>query len=196
MAPISAAPRPASLRDALRARTAMHHALLERTPLMRRISDGIPSEADYVDYLRAQWALHARLEPAVAPWVSAFDRSTRLVKTGWLAADLSALGQDVPPDAAVRTNMPGRGAALGTLYVLEGATLGLHQVRRRLPGAHPAVMTGGRFMSAYGAHTGPLWTAFLEELERLPVAEWNDAGEAAERVFQQFIDAFASRTPS
>jgi heme oxygenase len=89
-------------------------------------------------------------------------------KTGLLSADLATLGLTTAQiegvsDCAALPRPATLAAALGCLYVLEGATLGGQvigrQVRRSL-GIAPA--TGGSFHAAYGDRAGVMWRAFRE----------------------------------
>jgi heme oxygenase (biliverdin-IX-beta and delta-forming) len=178
------------LRSALREVTAAAHRELEQMPLMRKIVEGSPALDDYVDYLSRHWRLHAPLEASLRPWVTATWAAERLVKAEALAADLAQLGHS-PAGASERTPHIDRpGAAWGAAYVLEGATLGLNMVTKRLPSTHPAHTEAGRFMRAYGDRTGERWAAFLLELEALDRTEWPAACKAALATFKAFREVF------
>jgi heme oxygenase len=174
----------------LRAHTAQAHRALECTPLMDAVAAGLPDKATYGAYLAAQWQLHEPLESALAPWLSAEQAALRLVKTAWLTHDLRALGHALPPTVAAVQVPRSWSQALGVLYVLEGATLGLQMVRRQLPASHPGRGTAGRFFQAYGERTGPLWAGFLRLLEELEPAAWASACDAAQGAFESFLTVF------
>ena len=183
------------LRDLLRVRTAEAHAALEGTPLMRVISSGLPTLEQYGAYLMSQCDLHAPLEAALRDWVTPDWREHRLVKTHWLREDLRALGHPAGtvPDAAAEIGCEAE--ALGVLYVLEGGTLGLQMVRKRLQADHPACTTASRFMQGYGSETGSNWRAFVQRLEALPQAAWPRALDAADATFAAFAGRFARSEP-
>lgn len=97
-----------------------------------------------------------------------------------LAADLAALGLSPAAVRALpRCSPPLRDAseALGSLYVMEGSTLGGRAITRHvsnrlgLDGA-----TGCAYFAGYGAATTPMWRSFLLRLE---AADTLDAGRIA-----------------
>ncbi len=179
-----------TLREALRTATAAAHRTLEVLPLMRAVSEGCPSVGDYADYLARHWRVHALLEARLRPWVQAEWVAQRLVKHEALAADLASLAYPLPTALAEVPPIASFSAALGSMYVLEGATLGLSMVSRRLPEGHPALTVAGRFMSAYGEHTGARWGEFLRALEVVDRAEWDVVCRAAVATFGAFLLAF------
>ena len=180
-----------SLRDTIRHRTRDAHEALEATGLMRDFAQGSISAAQYGIYLRLQQRLHATLESGLSRWFAPDIAAVRLCKSEWLTEDLLALG--TLPDTAVgeTRTIPSSAAAIGTMYVLEGGTLGLQVVRRRLHDAHPALQGAGRFLLGYGSDTGRRWREFVAWLDALPPAEWPAALAAAEATFLLFHAAFA-----
>ena len=180
-----------SLRDLLRLRTRAAHEALEATGLMCDFAQGRISDAQYRLYLRLQQRLHATLEAGLAPWLPPEIAAIRLGKSEWLAADLLALGSTPDMADGAASVITSYAAALGTLYVLEGGTLGLQVVRRRLPDSHPALHGAGRFLLGYGSDTGRRWQTFVVLLDALPAADWPTALAAAEATFQAFHTAFA-----
>jgi heme oxygenase len=182
-----------SLRDITRQRTAAAHAALEATPLMREIASGAPSDTDYCDYLARQWSMHAPLEAALRPWVSQPWRNVRLVKTRWLTADILAMGAAPPIAGSGCAAITSEAQALGTLYVLEGGTLGLQIVRKRLRSHGNHRDTASRFLRGYGDATAAHWREFVERLEALPSEVWPLALDAACATFAAFHRRFAGR---
>jgi heme oxygenase len=85
-------------------------------------------------------------------------------KTPLLALDLRALGEGDPAALPLCRELPlaaSTAAALGCMYVLEGASLGGQIISRHLGarlGITPA--SGGRFFHGYGERTGEMWRAF------------------------------------
>jgi len=180
--PTAAAATPVLMRR-LRAHTATVHAATEALPLMRRVLTDHPSPAGYRGYLAAFHALYLAVEPALY----AATPAQLLTELG-IAPKLPALQQDLralaataggapplpPPGScqAVRAllDLPDttRGAAaLGGLYVLEGATLGGQVIARHLRAHWPAGVT--------------LPTAFLEFRLHHPGGGWRGFGVALAR---------------
>lgn len=144
----------------LRAETRDLHAEVERTlsfltPEVRR--------TDYRSFLECWHGFHRVLEPRLDAW----HRREELLdwpprrKLGLLEADLRTLGADsgelggLPACPGV-PQVDGTAAALGVLYVVEGATLGGAVLRRRLTSGcvpHAAV----RFLSSNGDDIGGRW---------------------------------------
>ena len=117
-----------------------------------------------------------------------FDRRR---KTGLLRDDLHALGLD---DAALEalprysglSKIDDLGDALGSMYVLEGATLGGQYVAKHVEsvlGVAPG--RGCSFFSSYGADVGPMWKAFREVLTQSA-----DTAPMQDRVIASASDTF------
>ena len=160
----------------LRAATRAHH---ERAEARNPVLDPALDLAGYRRALAALHAFHAAVERALAA-VPGLDAVVPELEARWkaplLARDLAALGvlPNATPDATLNatpdaapgaapsvTWIDGLPAALGTCYVLEGATLGGQLVARRLRetlGVAPEA--GGAFYAAYGEAIGPRWRAF------------------------------------
>jgi heme oxygenase len=180
------------LRETLRASTALSHRALEATPLMRIFVSGGISPQHYRQYLGAQGVLHEAMEPALRPWLDADCAALRLVKADWLRQDLEALGIR-PRRQAIDWRAPAtRAEALGALYVLEGATLGLRSVLKGLPADHPALGAAGRFVTGYGDRTGGHWKAFVALLGQVGPHEWPQATAGASAAFRAFHDVFSA----
>lgn len=89
-----------------------------------------------------------------------------------LAADLSALGlsaaeiESLPvcPPLPLRTERE----ALGSFYVLEGATLGGQVIRRHVERKLGLAASGCAYFSGYGPRTGEMWRDTLARLETVP----------------------------
>lgn len=188
-------PIKASLRDLLRQRTAAAHDALEITPLMQVISGGAPTVGEYQDFLEGHLSMHAPLEAALLAWLPKDWCELRLVKAHWLRDDLQALGCVAPPAPAHAPDITSQAQAMGILYVLEGGTLGLQVVRKRMQTDHPACTAASRFMVGYGSETGRNWLAFLDRLERLPTQTWPQALDAACATFAAFHRQFRSTKP-
>jgi heme oxygenase len=175
--------------DHLRETTHSHHRALERELDLLRPSF---TRGDYVALLRAfhgfyaPWeeAIEARIEPALP----GFFGPRR--KRDALEADLCSLGHDAERLCAIarcRRLPPLRtvGEALGSMYVIEGSTLGGRILAphfcERL-GLRPDA--GCRFFTAYGGRAGAMWRAFGEVVAARPEEERGFMAAAAVSTFE------------
>lgn len=154
----------------LRERTAHLHERVERTvdlPVRLR------SVEAYTFLLARFHGFYAPLEDrlaAVGGDTTGLDLAARR-KAHLLRDDLSKLGtEDAFIDALPRCSelppVADLGAALGCLYVLEGATLGGQLARRqaeRAIGVAPG--RGCSFFASYGERVGHMWKRFCQVLE-------------------------------
>lgn len=123
---------PGALMVRLREKTASLHRATEDLPLMRRITAPEVRVPDYRAYLSAMAVPYRVLEPSLYRACASATLGRLGVEPKWpaLERDLKALGLPVPEprddalDAAIARLIPDESAALGGLYVLEGATLG------------------------------------------------------------------------
>jgi len=182
----ASAPSPTML-PALKAATAGHHARVEA--LMPSL-DALATPPGYAAALRALHAFHAAWEPAVwsAPGLDAagLDPAARR-KLPLLERDLRARGIEPCELRPPAPDIPDAAAALGALYVLEGATLGGRVIHRHVAG--PLGLTperGGAYYHGYGAATGARWKALGAVIDRHAAA----AGE--DRVVAGAVACFAA----
>lgn len=125
--------------------------------------------AHYRSCLRCLHAFHAVWEPAVWRTVgvaAAVPDGDARRKLPLIARDMSAL--DVPPVLMPVPPTPRLdcAAALGALYVLEGASLGGRVIARQV--ARDLALTpdtGLAFFHGYGDKTGEMWNAFGTALD-------------------------------
>jgi len=166
----------------LRERTASIHASTEALPLMHKL---LAPHADVAHYRRYLTALHA-VYLAVEPRLYAFVTPDLVQQLGLrpklpaLQRDLNALGVGPGMPAIglskrVQVIVQNEPAALGGLYVLEGATLGGRVIARRL-----RKQWGG---------AGDLPFFFLEFRGADPAGEWRQFG----RGMQDRATAWAAR---
>ncbi len=159
---------------------------------MRAIAGGTPTRGDIRAYLALQLSLHAPMEASLARWMTSDWNDVRLRKAEWLRGDLRGFGP-LPP--ALQVSLPvirSRAGALGMSYVLEGGTLGLQIVRKRLAAAHVARNAAGRFLLGYGADTGNRWKGFVSALDAVAPAEWPQAISVAQATFAEFHRMFST----
>lgn len=78
--------------------------------------------------------------------------------------------------------------AFGSLYVMEGSTLGGQVIRRELAEILGVdEHSGAAFYAGYGSQTGPMWKRFLDALER-----WCSTPERRDAAARAAYDTFAS----
>jgi heme oxygenase len=167
----------------LRERTRAEHGAIERS--LGLMSDTL-SRGEYlriVERFHGFWRpLEQRLAQTSGLAATGVDPASRQ-RAHLLLADLSALNEDAAPEPAASplcADLPFVGsvpAALGAMYVLEGASLGGQLISRHLRarlGITPE--RGGRFFHGYGERTGEMWRAFGAAVSALVLtAEMEDA---------------------
>jgi heme oxygenase (biliverdin-IX-beta and delta-forming) len=177
---------PALLRVATRAA----HDRLEDT--LALTAPGL-TRARYQAVLARFLGFWAEWEPSVAAALAddAFFAPRR--RAGLLARDLAALGLGAEAIAALPRcappALPDRAAALGSLYVLEGSTLGGRVLVRHFAATLglAADEPGCLYFSGHGAETGAMWAACRARLAAAP-PEWSGGMVAAA------LDTFAVLT--
>ena len=173
------------LRARLRAETRLSHDALDaaaaRLDLSRR--------ADCAAFLTMMAAATPPVEAAIARAAPRLAEARR--RTPALMADLATLGLPAPPPVPVALPA-GEAAALGALYVLEGARLGGLALSRALDASEdPAVRAATRFMRD---PDGPaLWKGYLAHLAaQTPETTDGDAAVAgALAAFDAYLAAAA-----
>lgn len=181
----------ADLRSLLRARCQSSHERLEQSlDLLRPDADA----ARFGALLSAFHGFHRRWEPALADalpqdarWL-ADRRRLRLIEDdlaalGWSAEAIAGL--PACEGAAALCATPA--AAMGTLYVLEGSTLGGKMIARHVAAQPWAPPRGLRYFDPYGADTGLRWRETLARLEAMPGHDWPAACDAAVACFDQLL---------
>jgi heme oxygenase len=182
---VEAAARPPIL-DLLRERTrASHERAEESLPLL----DPALDPARYREILAGFWGFHAALEPRLmdAARRLGLDAQARR-KLPLLERDLRALGED-PAALPVADEVPeidGMAAALGCMYVLEGATLGGRVISRHLATRGIEVDSGGAYFAGYGEETGPRWKEFSAAIGAYAGAHPDDAGRMVRAADETF----------
>ena len=164
-----------------------HQALERRIDVGSRFTD----RGRYQSHLARLWGFCSVLEPgldAAALQAALPDLEARR-KTPLLARDLAALGVTPQELAALPrcTHLPASpdvSAALGVIYVFEGATLGgqtlLPLVHRRL-----GLVQGIAFLSSYGDQVAPMWERFGAALE-----SWCVQPERRQRAIENNYDPY------
>ena len=144
---------------------AAHMRLEASVDLPRRLR----SPESYRDLLARFYGFYAPLEPRIlarAEWAAHDFPIAPRAKVPALERDLMALGYTPEALAGLPrcTELPALAsfpAALGALYVLEGATLGGQVISRAVRGQLGYTPeTGCAFFASYGRELGPMWQAF------------------------------------
>jgi|SRR5689334_1211609 len=174
--PTPPGPAAVSVLARIRVATAPLHGQLERElMILERLTDPGRRRA----LVRAYYGLYASAEPMLEAWLAAtpdLDFKSRR-KTTILANDLRKLGEPASGTGPeVLAAVPSQPFAFGFLYVLEGATLGVRVIRKRVA-AVSCALEGLDFFDGYGASTSRRWHEFCAILER----ECAHAPEDAER---------------
>jgi len=189
---------PAGLRALLRQSTQAGHERLNRHVLLSGLLQPDYSLTNYRLLLLTFYQLYQSLERGLTDFATGpaagFDYATR-VKLPWLQADLHHFRIDperlqpalapvcVPTIASV-------GDFVGTLYVIEGSTLGGQMIAkcvRQNLGLSPS--SGVRFYFGYGEATASMWQDFIDFAESIvdDSAQVAAAQIAAASVFELFL---------
>ena len=152
----------------LRHATAEAHLRLEnRLDLLAKPA----SEARFRWVLGRFWGFHAVWEPALQARVELAEIVAGRVRLALLGADLVQLG--LPPEQCLALPQCAgadrlcntRDAALGSLYVMEGSTLGGKVIARHLAAATWVPAEGLRYFNPHGEATGRMWRKLQADLE-------------------------------
>ncbi len=111
------------------------------------------------------------------------------LKSPLLEADLVALGYGHPVEIAQCPYLPAFTLgvqALGSMYVIEGSTLGGRVLSRHFSAVLGIVEeTGGRFYAGYGERTGNMWREFSSVVNaNIDAGSVPDAVQAADDTFR------------
>lgn len=185
------------LHHRLRQATMQCHQAVEQHPLLMSL---LGSKVGFIQYGNALAALHgiyAQSEAAIFSYIQKcpglFDYRSRR-KLPALESDLSALKRSPVPMKTACPLLDSAGALFGTLYTLEGSTLGGQFIASKLPPDLPLA-----FFTVYGEQTRQRWDEFLRLAEaRCPPSEYELAAATAFRLFaiikdhlddsQQYLD--------
>jgi heme oxygenase len=159
--------------------TVLHRLRSETRDVHERLEQGLglldaPLDRDrFMRVLERFFGFHAVWEPAVGRALGDDAFLAPRLKLERLRRDLRALGRsdaeiDRLPrcfEAAQLAPLARRqAAALGSLYVLEGSTLGGQVITRALAGAPWLPADGLTYFDPYEAQTGAMWRAFRDYL--------------------------------
>ncbi len=170
----------------LRKATSQEHERVEGTlPLMTENLD----RATYVSVLKSfygfvkgweNWAAH-RVPEAIRPELEQRRRSLMLER------DLAFFQEPLPEDFYCPGLPAESPALLGSMYVLEGSTLGGQFIAAHVEKVlHLNRGEGDAFFVGYGEQTGPMWKRFKSVLADIPEADAETAVAAAKKTFLDF----------
>lgn len=153
------------LHTRLKEHTREKHLELERT-FMRRLQK-LKSEAEYAEFLLRLWDFHSLAEKKISIHINRrlVPDLERRIRSEFLMADVAELIPDFGLSSQCDSvpDIDSHARAIGSLYVLEGSTLGgkivAEMITRRL-----GITRGLRFFNGYGKDTGPMWRTFTEYL--------------------------------
>jgi heme oxygenase len=185
--PARPAAAPRLLRQSLREATTDAHAELEAAlDLLGRVSDGQAFGRVMERFLgfHIVWEQVIQRQPALR----AFHESRR--RLPHLRRDLAALGRTnaeqaaLPSCAAAAALADSSAAGIGSIYVLEGSTLGGQVIGRALSGAAWTPPGGLTYFDPYRSRTGEMWRGFGDWAEASVAPEAREAAvEGARRTF-------------
>jgi heme oxygenase (biliverdin-IX-beta and delta-forming) len=191
-----------SAKAALREATWPAHQRLEKRLDVKTRFGALPA---YSAHLQKMWGFCAPLEQRLAgqPLAQVLPDCEARRKLPLLRCDLLALGAEAEdiaalPCCAELPACPDLAAALGCLYVLEGATLGgrtlLPLVQSRLG---LAAHSGASFLASYGADVSAMWRSFGSALDSwcAPPLRTRRAAQAAIATFEALELWLCGRVP-
>ncbi|RKT43626.1 biliverdin-producing heme oxygenase [Thiocapsa rosea] len=185
----------------LRHATAGTHQAVERLPLMARLTSPSVTREDYLDYLQALAEVYAALEGSL---LDALDEEIRndlgiRPKLPAILEDLAEQGRQHVPRVSPPITPTGSSAALGGLYVLEGATLGGRVIAKHLRRRLGPALGSAVFLDFHGEHSSAAWKRFASILDSLPAHGRMDPVEvvsgacAAFAVVHRMLDGAGTR---
>lgn len=178
--------------ESLREASKSFHRRIDRLPALARLVAPDLDREGYIQSLRALYAAHRPVETAIDAYLDdhpgLFDFSQRR-KADLLLVDLADL--QAPPPALPRgvpASIACPSALAGTLYVVEGSTLGARVISRHvLKTLGLDAGYGARFFNAYGDAVHSRWETFQAFAERQP--DPLAASQAAKAIFTWFLEA-------
>lgn len=199
----SAAAATESVLEQVRRRTQDVHRSLEELPIWEA---AFSNRRAYAALLDGFLSLVRPADSAVADALgsAAPEGFSATVRSDWLESDRRSIAEldrtsplrEVVDDLSIGAIAgSSRSAAVGTLYVIEGSSLGGRVLSKRLQeslGIGPN--SGGRYFFGHGAETAAHWCAFLAWLDamRLDRAGAEAAASAARSVFERFRERLAT----
>ena len=184
---------------ALRAATAEAHERLHHLPAFAALAAGGLDRAAYADLLGRLLGFHEPMEAALAACLgdAAFGLDLRALRRApLLHGDLDTLGASAALPRAPTPEFASPAAAMGALYVTEGATLGGRLLARGLDRLLGPGAAGRRFLLAGTDPSRPAWRDVRAAIDRCAaspgaLAAMTDAARSAFAGFDAWFGAAA-----
>jgi heme oxygenase len=178
----------------LRAGTAGAHDLLEQNRVSQAIINSTVTRDDYIAYLKSFYGFVKPLEEMIYPIAqSAVQNAPKRRRSHLLHADLRFFGFSDEEIAALpvydfsHKENSDLATAIGTMYVMEGSTLGGQVICRQLnKSLGLQAPEGMRFFYGHGPGTGPMWKEFIGNFTAVAV----ESGEQ-KKIIAAATDTFA-----
>lgn len=169
----------------LRHETRPYHDALEQQAFNRALAAGAPTAAGTAQFLARMYGFlqpyETTLRAHAADFSPAWDLAERF-RAHLILEDLPETpGAPTPPLCPAMPPLRTHAQLLGTMYVMEGSTLGGQVIARQLATAGIPLR---HYFTGHGARTGALWKSFCQQLaEAAPAAGPDDVVAAASRAF-------------
>ncbi len=177
-----------SIRDSLRQATKVHHQRLHDHPALAGILTPHYPLSRYLSLLQGFTLFYQAVEAELPATLEGFSYEPRR-KLPWLTQDLQYFQLPLPSPSTASVPLLSQEQQIGTLYVIEGSTLGGQVIAGHLLahlGVEPA--KGGRFYHGYGPDTASHWQAFTGLLDCLESQLDEEATvAAAKRTFDYLV---------
>ncbi len=169
----------AGLAVTLRRATADIHQAVERLPIMTQLTSPTVTRNDYLEYLRVLADVYAALE---ATLLASLGKELRhelglRQKLPAILDDLASHGRAHVPRGPSSIVPREADAALGGIYVLEGATLGGRVIAKHLRRCIGPALGPTAFLDFYGQEASAAWKRFTGILDRLAAKGLLDPAE-------------------
>ncbi len=158
----------------LRASSADCHKQLELNSLSLALLSDTVNQSIYCTYLARLYRFVKGFEQYVYPELGQYflninDRKKAQFIEGDLKAHHIAIDKDtLLEEALFRDTYTDVYVAAGSLYVLEGSTLGGQIIVKHLQKTMPSGFVNTAYFSGYQQRTGSMWKEFLQQLTALP----------------------------
>ncbi len=184
--------------ERLKTETSDAHDRVEALAASDRIMNGSLTPEEYQQLILRNYVLHAAYEPMLDEAIARNGMDelnyAERKKLSFLERDLQEMGLAIPevdfaPSFAAATPEE----VFGSMYVMEGSTLGGSVIRRRLVSLPEFAGLPFHFYGCYGDRTGPMWNAFKTVVaERVQTADQEQATvNAAIKTFDDVARCFA-----
>ncbi|MET4073002.1 biliverdin-producing heme oxygenase [Hymenobacter sp. UYCo722] len=175
----------------LRLETRPYHDAIEANAFNQGLTAGTVTAAQTAEFLGRMYGFVQPYEAALHEHAAAFGPDWQLeqrYRAPLILEDLARLGYPAePPVCPTMPPLETRAQLLGSMYVLEGSTLGGQVIARQLAAADIA---GRSFFAGRAERTGPLWKQFGQLLTEAAATEDADAIVASATLTFQTLAAW------